>query len=119
MLIQTLKSKIHRATVTEADINYAGSIEIDTALMDAVGIAEFEKVLVANITNGQRFETYVIKGKRDSGRICINGAAAKLATAGDLVIIMAFALAEPNEKITPKIILANGKNGIAEVLSTG
>lgn len=117
MLIQTLKSKIHRAAVTEVNVDYVGSITIDPALMDAAGIAEFEKVLVANITNGGRFETYAVNGKRNSGAICMNGAAAKLAKAGDMVIILAFALAEPDEKITPKMVLVDGKNRIVKLLN--
>lgn len=87
--------------------------------MEAAGIVEFEKVLVANITNGQRFETYALKGKRSSGTICLNGAVARLASVGDTIIIFAFALAEPNEKIKPKIIVVDRKNMVAEVLNTG
>ena len=91
MQIEILKSKIHRAIVTEANINYVGSITIDEDLMDAANIIEYEKVQVVNINNGERLETYVIKGKRNSGVICLNGAAARKVIVGDIVIIISFA----------------------------
>lgn len=91
MQIEVLKSKIHRAKVTQAELHYVGSITIDEALMEASNIVEYEKVQVANINNGERFETYVIKGERHSGTICLNGATARLAHVGDLVIIMSYA----------------------------
>ncbi len=91
MQIEVLKSKIHRAVVTEANINYVGSITIDEDLMDAANIIEYEKVQVVNINNGERLETYVIKGKRKSGVICLNGAAARKVIVGDIVIIISFA----------------------------
>lgn len=91
MQIQVLKSKIHRATVTEANINYVGSITVDEALMKAANIIEFEKVQVLNINNGERIETYVIKGKKGSGTICLNGAAARKFLINDIVIIVSFA----------------------------
>ncbi len=94
MLIEILKSKIHRVVVTEADLNYIGSITIDEDLMDASGIIENEKVQVVNINNGERLETYVIKGKRGSGQICMNGPAARKVQPGDIVIIMAYAMIE-------------------------
>ena len=88
MTITMLKSKIHRATVTQAELNYVGSITIDEKLMEASGIYEYEKVQIANINNGCRFETYVIAGKRGSGMVCLNGAAARQASVGDTIIIM-------------------------------
>jgi aspartate 1-decarboxylase len=86
-----LKSKIHRATVTEADLNYVGSITIDTDLLDAADIRPHEQVHVVNIANGARFETYAIEGPRGSGTVCLNGAAARLAQPGDLVIVLSYA----------------------------
>ncbi len=91
MNIEILKSKIHRVTVTEANLNYVGSITIDEDLMDAANIVEFEKVQVVIINNGERLETYVIKGKRGSGVICLNGPAARKVAVGDLAIIMSYA----------------------------
>lgn len=91
MLIEVLKSKIHRATITQADIHYIGSIAIDENLMEAANLIEYEKVHVLNINNGERLETYVIKGERGSGTISLNGAAARKAVAGDLVIIVSYA----------------------------
>ena len=102
MQIQVLKSKIHRATVTEANINYVGSITIDEVLMNESNLIEFEKVQVLNINNGERIETYVIKGKRGSGTICLNGAAARKAQTGDIIIIMAYAIMEMEEARTFK-----------------
>jgi aspartate 1-decarboxylase len=94
MLVHVVKSKIHRVSVTEANLNYIGSITIDEDLMDAANIIANEKVSVVNNNNGERFETYVIPGKRGSGIICLNGAAARLAQQGDIVIIMAYTLME-------------------------
>ncbi len=91
MKIEILKSKIHRVTVVEANLNYIGSITIDENLMDAANLIEYEKVSVVNINNGERFETYVIKGERNTGMICLNGPAARKATVGDIVIIMSYA----------------------------
>ena len=91
MWIEILKSKIHRATVTDANLNYEGSITIDEDLMDAAHILVNEKVSVVNNNNGERFETYVIKGQRGSGTICLNGAAARKAQIGDVIIIMSYA----------------------------
>jgi aspartate 1-decarboxylase len=91
MQIEIFKSKIHRAVVTEANLNYVGSITIDEDLMDAVNIIENEKVQVVNINNGERLETYVIKGKRGSGVCCLNGPAARKAAVGDIVIIISYA----------------------------
>lgn len=97
MFLEILKSKIHRVTVTEANLNYIGSITIDSALMEAANLFEGEKVAVVNISNGNRIETYVIPGKRGSGKIGINGAAAHLFEVGDLAIIMSYALMTPDE----------------------
>ncbi len=114
MLLEIMKSKIHRAVVTEADLNYIGSITIDEGLMDASGIMENEKVQVVNINNGERLETYVIKGERGSGQICMNGPAARKVQPGDVVIIIAYALMEAGEaaKHTPKIIFPDQHNKI-------
>ncbi len=92
MLIEVLKSKIHMVSVTGANLNYIGSITIDEELMDAANMIENEKVHVLNLNNGERLETYIIKGKRGSGEICLNGAAARKVVAGDVVIIMSYAL---------------------------
>lgn len=97
MFIEVLKSKIHRVKVTEANIDYIGSITIDEAMMDASGIIENEKVEIYNITNGERFSTYAIKGERGSGVIGINGAAAHKAHVGDLIIIAAYAMMDFEE----------------------
>jgi aspartate 1-decarboxylase len=97
MLIEVLKSKIHRVTVTEADLDYIGSITIDEALMEAAGIIENEKVEIYNITNGERLATYAIRGERGTGVIGINGAAAHKAGVGDLIIIAAYAQMTPEE----------------------
>lgn len=91
MQIQVLKSKLHRVTVTEADLNYIGSITIDEDLLDASNIIEHEKVQIVNVNNGERFETYAIKGKRGSGQICLNGPAARKVAVGDIVIIISYA----------------------------
>jgi aspartate 1-decarboxylase len=97
MYITMMKSKIHRAKVTDANLNYMGSITIDEELMDAAGIIENEKVQVVNIDNGNRFETYVITGEKGKGGICLNGAAARLVHPGDTVIIISYALFDVNE----------------------
>ncbi|MGI6322103.1 MAG: aspartate 1-decarboxylase [Bacteroidales bacterium] len=97
MLIEVLKSKIHRVTVTAANLNYIGSITIDEDLLDAAGMIENQKVQVLNLNNGERFETYIIRGERGSGDICLNGAAARLALPGDILLIMAYALMDPEE----------------------
>lgn len=97
MQIQVLKSKIHRVTVTEADLNYIGSITIDEDLMDAANLIENEKVQVLNLNNGERLETYVIKGPRSSGVICMNGPAARKVAVGDILIIISYGLIDFNE----------------------
>ena len=112
MNIQVLKSKIHRATVTEADLNYIGSIAIDEDLMDAANLIENEKVSIYNITNGERFSTYVIRGERKSGIISLNGAAAKKVSVGDLVIIVSYASMdfEKAKTFKPSILFPDDKN---------
>jgi len=97
MFLQVIKSKIHRAVVTEANLNYVGSITIDETLMEASGLLEGEFVQVVNNNNGERLETYVIKGERNSGQICLNGAAARKVHVGDVVIIMSYAYVTPEE----------------------
>lgn len=114
MFIKVLKSKIHRAVVTQADLHYIGSITIDEDLMDAVGIIENEKVHVVNINNGERLETYVIKGPRASGVICLNGPAARKAQKGDVVIIISYAMMdfEQAKVFQPKIVFPDDSNKI-------
>jgi aspartate 1-decarboxylase len=111
MLIEVLKSKIHKVTVTEANLNYMGSVSIDEDLMDASDIIENEKVQVLDINNGERLETYVIKGKRGSGEICLNGPAARKVMVGDIVIIMSFASVDFQEakSFRPVIIFPDAK----------
>jgi aspartate 1-decarboxylase len=111
MLIEILKSKIHRVTVTEANLNYIGSISIDEDLMDAANIIENEKVQVLNLNNGERLETYVIKGERGSGAICLNGAAARKVLVGDIILIMSYASMdfEEAQKFHPAIIFPDTK----------
>ena len=110
MKINVLKSKIHRATVTDANLDYVGSLTLDTRLMDLAGVREYEKIHVLNITNGSRLETYIIPG--NEGEICINGAAAHLVSKGDLVIIAAYCLVDSDEinGFKPSIVLVDGKN---------
>lgn len=106
MLLEILKSKIHRVSVTEANLNYIGSITIDEDLVKAAGLYENEKVTIVNINNGERIDTYVIKGEPGSGKICLNGAAARKFEVGDLVIIMAYAQMTPEEaaEFKPKVV---------------
>jgi aspartate 1-decarboxylase len=115
MYLKVLRAKIHRATITQAEVDYVGSITIDRQIMDAVGILPGEQVLVADLADGARFETYVLEGPPGSGTICVNGAAARLVRVGDKVIIMAFAWAEPDEaaSLKPKIALMGEHNRIA------
>ena len=110
--LEILKSKIHRATVTDANLNYIGSITLDENLMELANLHEFEKVQILNITNGNRLETYVIKGERGSGEVCINGAAAHLVNKNDLVIIVAFCTLSQDELLSfsPKIIHVDSTN---------
>ncbi len=111
MLIEVLKSKIHRVTITGANLNYIGSITIDEDLMDAANIIENEKVQVLNLNNGERLDTYVIKGKRGSGEICLNGAAARKVIVGDLVLIVSFAMLDFQEakSFRPAVIFPDTK----------
>jgi len=114
MLIEVLKSKIHRVKITEANLNYIGSITIDEALMDAANLIEHEKVQVVAIESGARLETYVIKGTRGSGLICMNGPAARKVQVGDTVIIMAFATIDAQEakSFKPAIIFPKEDNSL-------
>jgi aspartate 1-decarboxylase len=114
MKIELLKSKIHRATVTEANINYVGSITIDETLMDSANMIEYEKVQVLNINNGERIETYIIRGEKDSGVICLNGAAARKFMPGDVVIIVAYASMDMEEarSYKPVIVFPDDRNRI-------
>ncbi len=116
MMRQMLKAKIHRAVVTDADLNYEGSISIDEALMDAADIIPYEKVLVLDIANGERAETYVIRGKRNSGDIILNGAIARLMQVGDPVIILAFASVDETEarRWKPVVVIVDEKNRIGK-----
>ncbi|EEP68337.1 MULTISPECIES: aspartate 1-decarboxylase [Kingella] len=113
-----LGGKIHRATVTQADLNYVGSITIDQDLLDAADICVNEKVQIVNNNNGARFETYTIAGERGSGIVCLNGAAARLVQAGDIVIIMSYVLLSEPEIAAhqPKVVLVDGANKIREII---
>ncbi|WFF73401.1 aspartate 1-decarboxylase [Proteiniclasticum sp. QWL-01] len=117
MLLNMLKGKIHKATVTQAELNYMGSITIDKTLMDAAGIIENEKVQIVNNNNGARLETYVIPGTRDSGIICLNGAAARLVQPGDVVIIICYAQMDEAEARAwkPKVVFVNPDNSIDRI----
>lgn len=116
MLINILKSKIHRATVTAADIHYLGSITIDEELMIHAGIRPYEKVLVASLESGERLETYVIKGKKGSREICLNGAAARKILKGDIIIILSFALIDEKEApgFKPHVVYLDPDNNMIE-----
>jgi aspartate 1-decarboxylase len=111
MQIQVMKSKIHRVTVTQADLNYIGSITIDEALMNAANLIENEKVQVVNINNGERLETYVIKGPRNSGMICLNGPAARKVAVGDIVLVISYASMdfELAKSYTPTVVFPDEK----------
>ena len=117
MKFEMLYSKIHRATVTDANLNYVGSVTIDKKLMKAAKLRVGQKVEIVNINNGERFSTYVIKGKKNSGEICLNGAAARKAEIGDKIIIIAYALmkAKEAEKFKPAAVLVDDKNKITEI----
>ena len=110
--IQILKSKVHRATITEANVYYVGSLTMDEDLMDAANMIEHEKIQVVNVNNGERIETYLIKGKRGSGVICLNGPAARKGVVGDIVIIISYAVMdfEVAKTWTPTVIFPNAKN---------
>ena len=119
MLRMMLNSKIHRAVVTEADLNYVGSITIDQNILDAVGMLPNEKVHIVNNNNGARFETYIIAGERGSGVICVNGAAARLVQKGDIVIILSYAYMMNDEAVNhkPTVAIMNENNSIREIIS--
>ena len=119
MEIEMLKGKIHRATVTQAELDYVGSITVDEALLNAAGIREYQKVQVVNINNGNRIETYTIAGEKDSGVICLNGAAARHFSPNDLVIIMAYASYSEKdlENYSPKVVFVDDKNKIKKISS--
>ena len=112
MRIEVLKSKIHRVKITQAELHYVGSITIDEALMDAANLIEGEKVQVVNVNNGERLETYVIKGERNSGMICLNGPAARKAQVGDIVIVISYASMELEEakKFKPTLVFPTPDN---------
>lgn len=114
MFLTMFKGKIHRATVTEANLNYVGSITIDQDLLDAAGILPGEKVQIVNNNNGARLETYTIPGQRGSGIICLNGAAARMTQVGDIVIIIAYAMMTPEEAASfePKVVFVDSANRI-------
>jgi len=117
MKLEMLYSKIHRATVTDANLNYVGSITIDEELMESANLLVGQKVDIVNINNGERFSTYVIKGKRGSREICLNGAAARKVHVGDKIIIIAYASMDLEEakKFKPKVIIVDDKNDIVEI----
>ncbi len=117
MFINLMKSKIHRARVTEANLNYVGSITIDEDLMDTADLMKNEKVQIVNNNNGNRFETYVIPGERGSGMICLNGAAARLVHPGDVIIIISYGLFERKEakEFNPKIVFVDENNKVMEI----
>jgi aspartate 1-decarboxylase len=114
MLIHLLKSKIHRAKVTQAELNYVGSITIDQALMEAADLIEGEKVQIVNNNNGERFETYVITGERNTGMICLNGAAARKVQVGDILIIISYGIFDKEEaqNFKPKLVFPDENNRI-------
>ncbi len=117
MTLEMLKSKIHRAKVTQAELNYVASITIDEPLMEAAGIFEYEKVQIADVDNGARFETYVIAGEAGSGIICLNGAAARMVSTGDKVIIMCYAQMTPKEakENPPRVVFVDEENRITSL----
>jgi aspartate 1-decarboxylase len=116
MMIQRFKSKIHRATVTQADLNYVGSITIDEDLLDAANLMEGERVQIVNNNNGERLETYVIKGERGSGVVCLNGAAARRCQVGDIVIIISYGWMEVEEarNFEPSVVFVDDDNKIMQ-----
>ena len=118
MTIQLLKGKIHRAAVTQAELDYVGSITVDEALLEASGIREYEKVQIVDVNNGSRFETYTIAGEAGSGMICLNGAAARCVSVGDKIIIMSYAQMTPEEvkkDYHPNVVFVDENNKIARV----
>lgn len=117
MHLEMLQAKIHRATVTQAELDYVGSITVDASLLEAAGIREYQKVQIVDVNNGQRFETYTIAGEKDSGVICLNGAAARCVSTGDKVIIMAYSAYEESELKDhhPKVVFVDDKNQISKI----
>lgn len=117
MTLEMLKSKIHRATVTQSALDYIGSITVDETIMEAAGLTEYEKVEIADVDNGARFSTYVICGEANSGIICLNGAAARMVSTGDKVIIMSYAQMTPEEikENPPKVVFVNDDNTISRI----
>lgn len=117
MLITMLKAKIHRATVTQAELDYIGSITVDIELLEQAGILEYEKVQIVDINNGARFETYTIAGERGSGVMCLNGAAARMVQTGDKIILMTYAQMTPEEakELRPKVLFVDGDNMIKKI----
>ena len=118
MYLKVLRAKIHRPIVTQSEVDYVGSITIDSELLDAAGIVPGECVLVSDLSGGARFETYAMAGEAGSGTICVNGAAARLVEVGDRIIVMAFAYAEPEEarQIRPRVVLVNEENQVERTL---
>jgi len=112
-----LKAKIHRATVTQAELDYVGSITVDMDLLEQAGILEYEKVQIVDVNNGSRFETYTIAGERGSGVMCLNGAAARMVQTGDKIILMAYAQVTPEEasELRPTVLFVNEKNKVTKV----
>ena len=122
MILRSMcRAKIHRLTVTDACLDYEGSISIDELLLDASGISPQEKVQVVNINNGNRFETYAIKGAKGTGEVCLNGGAAHLGKPGDLIIVIAYCLADEEaiKNFKTKVVLVNNKNAVKEILIKG
>lgn len=117
MTISMLKAKIHRATVTQAELNYVGSITVDVELLEQSGIMEYERVHIVDINNGSRFETYTIAGERGSGVMCLNGAAARMVQTGDKIILMAYADVTPDEakEMKPTVVFVDDKNQVSEI----
>lgn len=117
MTITMLKAKIHRATVTQAELDYVGSITVDMDLLEQSGILEYEKVQIVDVNNGSRFETYTIAGERGSGVMCLNGAAARMVQTGDKIILMAYAQMTPEEakELRPKVLFVDEKNQVTKI----
>lgn len=117
MTIKMLKAKIHRATVTKAELDYVGSITVDMDLLEQAGILEYEKVQIVDVNNGSRFETYTIAGERGSGVMCLNGAAARMVQTGDKIILMAYAQVTPEEasELRPTVLFVDEKNKVTKV----
>ena len=117
MTITMLKAKIHRATVTQAELDYVGSITVDMDLLEQAGILEYEKVQIVDVNNGARFETYTIAGERGSGVMCLNGAAARMVQTGDKIILMAYAQVTPEEasELRPTVLFVDEKNKVTKV----